>query len=411
MKTEILLNKEMNDFVTTMKAIEGAISSKMVFETLSLEMVLIEDCCEIIELMQESDSELDIELPRGERPKCIDWDGWMESMDQLKTMSMALTKKKASMYEVRERLKGVFSVPYLVAYVNELMERFCAGDKRLEAEGDVADDETFASAVVMLAMVIKGQAVMISKLLTSIHGKLEDPQSAQLLVEYGEKMVEEFRQGKACAEVLKGVKKQLRSFTKAEMDKALPKIQKSLWKDVSGNDIIKWRECVRNFENREGDTLRQAYQSFLCDDGTLQMEQFARWVYFNRGRFNNACVEQFLGYYFAEQYLQEQMAKVKPKKEVKVAVNLPEVLSSADAMVMWKKMQEMQWVDERFHPLISQKKAAILASVMADALDLSPRWTPFEQLWRIDDLASKLSQAMMCQYYSDAVKEYSKALE
>ena len=246
MKTEILLNKEMNDFVTTMKAIEGAISSKMVFETLSLEMVLIEDCCEIIELMQESDSELDIELPRGERPKCIDWDGWMESMDQLKTMSMALTKKKASMYEVRERLKGVFSVPYLVAYVNELMERFCAGDKRLEAEGDVADDETFASAVVMLAMVIKGQAVMISKLLTSIHGKLEDPQSAQLLVEYGEKMVEEFRQGKACAEVLKGVKKQLRSFTKAEMDKALPKIQKSLWKDVSGNDIIKWRECVRN---------------------------------------------------------------------------------------------------------------------------------------------------------------------
>lgn len=26
MKTEILLNKEMNDFVTTMKAIEGAIS-------------------------------------------------------------------------------------------------------------------------------------------------------------------------------------------------------------------------------------------------------------------------------------------------------------------------------------------------------------------------------------------------
>lgn len=86
-------------------------------------------------------------------------------------------------------------------------------------------------------------------------------------------------------------------------------------------------------------------------------------------------------------------------------------LDTPEAMALWRKAQAMGWVDEdRQHLLKSQKKAAILASVIADILCLKPCWAPFERLWCISDLANKFSQAKQCSYYPDTSKEYRNTL-
>lgn len=88
----------------------------------------------------------------------------------------------------------------------------------------------------------------------------------------------------------------------------------------------------------------------------------------------------------------------------------PNALNTEHAKALLAICRENGWVDERDMPLISQPKAAILASVLSDALGLSPRWQPFEELWGIPELANKLSKAQMCKYYSESLGKYEKAL-
>ena len=89
----------------------------------------------------------------------------------------------------------------------------------------------------------------------------------------------------------------------------------------------------------------------------------------------------------------------------------PDVLRSPDAMRLWAVAKAQGWVDEDLQPLVSMNKAAILASVMADALGLSPRWKAFEELWGKYDWANKLTAAMNCKYYPDTLKEYAERLK
>jgi len=88
----------------------------------------------------------------------------------------------------------------------------------------------------------------------------------------------------------------------------------------------------------------------------------------------------------------------------------PDVLASPEAMRLWELCKESGLVDDACMPKVSQQKAAILASVMADVLELCPRWAPFERLWGIEDLANKLSHAQMCKYYADTIKHYEDVL-
>lgn len=90
--------------------------------------------------------------------------------------------------------------------------------------------------------------------------------------------------------------------------------------------------------------------------------------------------------------------------------NRPGELLTPRAMTIWKKAEERGWVDANLHLLISIPRGAILASVIATILDLQPRWTPFERLWSIDDLACKFSKAQYCEYFSKLYKEMSNAL-
>lgn len=89
---------------------------------------------------------------------------------------------------------------------------------------------------------------------------------------------------------------------------------------------------------------------------------------------------------------------------------IPGAFDTPKALELWEKAKVYGWVDENRKPKISHNKAAILASVIADILHLSPRWEAFETLWGISDLASKLSRSQNCKYYSDTLKMMEEAL-
>ena len=60
---------------------------------------------------------------------------------------------------------------------------------------------------------------------------------------------------------------------------------------------------------------------------------------------------------------------------------LPEVLATEEAMVLWRKVQEAGWIDSHYQPLISRTQAALLADAMAERLGLKEKWKVFEGLW------------------------------
>lgn len=85
---------------------------------------------------------------------------------------------------------------------------------------------------------------------------------------------------------------------------------------------------------------------------------------------------------------------------------LPDVLSTPEAMRLWRTAQEHGWVDEQLQPTLDMTKATILASVMADELGLKPRWKPFEIWWKISDMSSRLTRAQYYHSYPETISEY-----
>lgn len=92
------------------------------------------------------------------------------------------------------------------------------------------------------------------------------------------------------------------------------------------------------------------------------------------------------------------------------ASGLPDVLSTPEAMRLWRIAQEHGWVDEHLQPRLDMTKATILASVMADELCLKPRWKPFEMWWKISDMSTRLTRAQYYHSYPETISEYVKYL-
>lgn len=87
------------------------------------------------------------------------------------------------------------------------------------------------------------------------------------------------------------------------------------------------------------------------------------------------------------------------------------VLRTERANELWEIAKEQGWVDDNLMPKISDGKAAILASVMAEVLQLpAPMWSQFENLWNKKKLSVALSKARDCNYYSSLYKEMERAL-
>ena len=62
--------------------------------------------------------------------------------------------------------------------------------------------------------------------------------------------------------------------------------------------------------------------------------------------------------------------------------NLPEALSTEEAMALWKKVQKAGYVDANYQPLISRTQSALLADAMAERLGIREKWKVFETLWK-----------------------------
>ena len=60
---------------------------------------------------------------------------------------------------------------------------------------------------------------------------------------------------------------------------------------------------------------------------------------------------------------------------------LPEVLATDEAMVLWRKAQRAGYVDEHYQSLLSRTQAALLADAMAERLGIKEKWKVFEGLW------------------------------
>lgn len=86
-------------------------------------------------------------------------------------------------------------------------------------------------------------------------------------------------------------------------------------------------------------------------------------------------------------------------------------LSSDRAMAIWQILRDRHLVDKHNQPLVSQPRAAILALVISQKLDLNPKWTFLEKLWGIEDLSTLHSKAQERNYYAATLKEYSNLLD
>ena len=73
---------------------------------------------------------------------------------------------------------------------------------------------------------------------------------------------------------------------------------------------------------------------------------------------------------------------------------LPEVLRSEAAMVLWKKAQDAGYVDDNFQPLISRTQAALLADAMAERLGIREKWKVFENFWNRTKMYKDYYQAV-----------------
>ena len=60
---------------------------------------------------------------------------------------------------------------------------------------------------------------------------------------------------------------------------------------------------------------------------------------------------------------------------------LPDVLRTPEAMALWQKAQQAEYVDARYQPLLSRTQAALLADAMAERLGIKEKWKVFETLW------------------------------
>ena len=73
---------------------------------------------------------------------------------------------------------------------------------------------------------------------------------------------------------------------------------------------------------------------------------------------------------------------------------LPDVLATDEAMVLWRKAQRAGYVDEHYQPLISRTQAALLADAMAERLGIKEKWKVFEGLWHRKYMRSDYNLAL-----------------
>lgn len=78
--------------------------------------------------------------------------------------------------------------------------------------------------------------------------------------------------------------------------------------------------------------------------------------------------------------IQEDMLNL-PSNDGNILVELPEVLATPEAMILWKKVQRAGYANANYQPTVSRPEAAVLAYEMAKRLGVEDKWKAFETLW------------------------------
>jgi len=85
----------------------------------------------------------------------------------------------------------------------------------------------------------------------------------------------------------------------------------------------------------------------------------------------------------------------KEKAQLALAkVVLPDVLSTDEAMALWRKAQEAGFIDANYQPLLSRTQSALLADAMAECLGIREKWKVFEALWHRNNMRSDYNGAL-----------------
>ena len=95
-----------------------------------------------------------------------------------------------------------------------------------------------------------------------------------------------------------------------------------------------------------------------------------------------------------KQYVENAPMKSQPNLLRGVGEELPEVLSTPEAMMLWEKAQRAGYVDGRYQPLISRTQSALLADAMAERLGIKEKWKVFETLWNRKYMRSDYNLAL-----------------
>jgi hypothetical protein len=74
--------------------------------------------------------------------------------------------------------------------------------------------------------------------------------------------------------------------------------------------------------------------------------------------------------------------------------DIPDALNTEQAKVLWKKAQDVGWVDEDFQPKLSRTQAALLADSMAKQLGIKNKWKLFGALWNRNNMRGDYNDAL-----------------
>lgn len=203
------------------------------------------------------------------------------------------------------------------------------------------------------------------------------------------------------------VKRMARNISAKEAEKCEMKIDFDGITPSLSHDEVLFRKCYLWF-------LTQDIMS-IDDDGNVafdHLEKIPKMV--SESEDPDILLKKYLEMEIWVSLLQKAKEKIsvtKRKEERNVVVlDMPMELQSPEAMHLFDIAKDKKWIDESLQPIISQKKAAILASVISDELKLEPRWPALEKLWKMEDLSTKLSKAQGNKYYSEFLKEIEMSL-
>ena len=94
------------------------------------------------------------------------------------------------------------------------------------------------------------------------------------------------------------------------------------------------------------------------------------------------------------QYFYSDKRADQPKAGKANPRELPEALSTEQALTLWRKAQRARLVDDNYQPRISRTQSALLADAMAERLGIKEKWRAFGVLWNRNNMRGDYNDAL-----------------